>query len=89
MMNGQWVRGTADPGGNNFPTADSITFSYRLENITPSGQNTALRGEIDVVLEPFFFNSNSNFNDSIRYEIILIDRSLNVSNVLQTPLILR
>ena len=89
MMNGQWVRGTADPGGNNFPIADSITFSYRLENITPSGQNTALRGEIDVVLEPFFFNSNSNFNDSIRYEIILIDRSLNVSNVLQTPLILR
>ena len=26
-MNGGWVRGTADPGGNNFPTADSITSS--------------------------------------------------------------
>ena len=89
MMNGTWVRGTADPLGNNFPTADSITFSYRLENITPLGQNKALRGEIQIIMEPYYFNSYSNHNDSIRYEIMLIDRSLNHSNLLETPLILR
>ena len=89
MMNGSWVRGTSDPLGNNFPSADSITFSYRLENITPIGQNKALRGEIEIVMEPYFFNTISNHNDSIRYEILLIDRSLNHSNLLETPLIVR
>ena len=88
-MNGQWVRATADPGGNNFPTADSITFAYRLENITPSGQNTALRGDIEVILEPFYFNTNSNHNDSLKYEILLIDRSTSISNLVETPLIVR
>ena len=88
-MNGSWVRGTADPGGNNFPTADSITFAYRLENITPIGQNTALRGEIQVILEPFYFNVNSNHNDSLKYEFLLIDRSQNISNIIETPIILR
>jgi len=89
MMNGSWVRGTSDPLGNNFPTADSITFSYRLENITPIGQNKALRGEIEIIMEPFFYNSSSNHNDSILYKIMLIDRNLNRSNLLETPLILR
>ena len=89
MMDGSWVRGTADPLGNNFPTADSITFSYRLENITPIGQNKALRGEIQIVMEPYYFNSYSNHNDSIRYEIMLIDRGLNHSNLLETPIIIR
>ena len=88
-MNGSWVRGTADPLGNNFPTADSITYSYRLENITPIGQNKALRGEVQIVMEPYFFNTSSNHNDSVRYEIMLIDRSLNHSNLLETPLIVR
>ena len=88
-MNGVWVRGTADPGGNNFPTADSITFAYRLENITPIGQNTALRGEVQVTMEPFHFNINSNHNDSLRYEFLLIDRNLNISNIVETPLIVR
>lgn len=89
MMNGSWVRGTADPLGNNFPTADSINFAYRLENITPIGQNKALKGEIEINMEPYYFNSYSNHNDSIRYEIMLIDRSLNISNIIQSPLILR
>ncbi len=89
MMNGSWIRGTSDPLGNNFPTADSITFALRIENITPVGQNKALKGEIEIVLEPSYFNSISNHNDSLIYKIILIDRSLNSSNIIETPLILR
>ncbi len=87
MMDGQWVRGTTDPNGENFPTADSITFAFRLEDITPIGQNKALKGDIQITLEPFYFNINSNHSDSIKYEIVLIDRSLNVSNRIETPLI--
>ncbi len=86
-MNGVWVRGTAHP--DNFPTADSITWAYRLDNITPIGQNTALRGEVEIILEPRYFNSSSNHNDSLRYEFLLIDRNLNISNIVETPLIVR
>ena len=49
-----------------------LLFSYRLENITPIGQNKALRGEIEIVMEPYFYISNH--IDSIRYEILLIDK---------------
>ena len=34
LMDGQWIRATADPLGNNSPFADSITYSYRIENIS-------------------------------------------------------
>ena len=93
MMNGQWVRGTADPNGNNFLDSlqldDTIFYPYRLENITPTGQNKALNGTIEITLEPRYFNPFSNHNDSIMYKILLIDRSLNHSNLLSTPLIVR
>lgn len=86
-MNGEWVKGTADPGGNNFPTADSIVFKNRLPNITPIGQNKALKGDIKLTLEPNYFNPISNFNDSVKYKIILIDRALNISNTVETGII--
>ena len=88
-MDGQWVTATADPQGNNSIMADSITYNFRLEDISIAGQNKALRGDIEVVLEPFYFNPNSNHSDSIRYSILLLDRSLNHSNLLFTPTIYR
>jgi len=87
LMNGEWVKGTADPGGNNFPTADTIVFTNRLPNITPIGQNKALKGDIRLTLEPNYFNPFSNFNDTIKYKIILIDRALNISNQIETETI--
>ena len=89
MMNGIWVRATSDPGGNNFPTADTITFPYRIQNLTPTGQNKALRGDIEITMEPWYFNPNSNHNDSIKLSILLIDRALNLSNIVESPLIVR
>ena len=41
-MDGQWVTATADPQGNNSIVADSITYNYRLEDISIAGQNKAL-----------------------------------------------
>lgn len=87
LMNGVWVKGTADPGGNNFPTADTIVFKNRLPNITPIGQNKALKGDIRLTLEPNFYNPISNFNDSVKYRITLIDRALNISNTIETEII--
>jgi len=89
IMDGDTVRGTADPGGNNFPTAPAISLAFRVENITPIGQNKALKGDVKVTLEPRYFNANSNHSDSLLYKIVLIDRALNVSNELITPIITR
>tara|TARA_B110000046_G_C12986009_1_gene395674 strand:+ start:915 stop:1436 length:522 start_codon:yes stop_codon:yes gene_type:complete len=87
LMDGQWVRATSDPQGNNSPFADSITYSYRIENMTPVGQDKALKGDIEIILEPFFYNPISNHSDSIRFSILLIDRSLNHSNLIFSPII--
>lgn len=87
MMDGNWVKGTADPAGNNFPTADSIVFKMRIPNITPIGQNKALKGELKLTLEPNYYNPVSHHNDSIKYKIFLIDRALHISNIVETDTI--
>jgi hypothetical protein len=89
MMDGEWVKGRLDPAGNNFPTADTINFQYRIKNLTPVGQNKTLKGTINITLEAPYYNPISNHNDSIKYRISLIDRALNVSNLLETELITR
>jgi len=87
LMNGVWVKGTADPNGNNFPTADTIVFKNRLPNITPIGQNKALKGDVILTLEPFYYNPVSNHSDSIKYKVVIIDRALNISNIIETGVI--
>ena len=89
IMDGDTVRGTADPAGNNFLTATPISLAFRVENITPIGQNKALKGDVKVTLDPRYFNANSNHSDSLLYKIVLIDRALNISNELITPIITR
>jgi hypothetical protein len=95
-MNGTWVKGTFDPGGNNSPLADSVAFAYRIKNLTPIGQNKTLKGTIKIVIEPLeymngtatYYNGNSNFNDTVKFSLILIDRALNISNTIETEEIL-
>ena len=89
IVDGELVRGTSDPDGNNSVNYDTVYFPYRIENLTPSGQNKALKGTISIVLEPYYFNPNSISSDSIKYEVLLIDRNLNHSNLLLSPLIVR
>lgn len=60
----------------------AIDYFYRVPNITPSGQNKALNGEIEVDL-----TLPLNRPDSIRYNIELIDRALHESNIITTPVI--
>ena len=89
IVDGDTVRGTSDPNGNNFPAADPITLAFRIENIMPIGQNKAMKGEINTTLEPRYYNFGATSNDSILFKIVLIDRALNVSNELITPIITR
>ncbi len=68
----QWVKKDLTP-----------PFYYRIPVITPTGQNKALDGEIEVLL-PFYYNPFLTSGDSVKYEVLLMDRSLKESNVVET-----
>ncbi len=57
---------------------DTIVFRYRLLPIY-SGKPRSISGEIEVLLEPVFYNPFSPDSDTIRYGIQLIDRELHKS----------
>ncbi|MFN3918099.1 MAG: hypothetical protein ACK4K0_10190 [Flavobacteriales bacterium] len=82
--NGEWVKGTEDPSGDNSPNFKSIISGYRIKNITPTGQNKLLKGQIDVFIEPFYFNPFSNWNDTIQWRAFMYDRALNKSNIIES-----
>lgn len=65
---------------------DTLTLSARIPNLTPEGINKAINGEIEDTL--FTYNFNSVY-DTILFEAYIIDRSLNESNTIKTPLIVR
>lgn len=65
---------------------DTLTLSARIPNLTPQGINKAINGEIQDTL--FTYNFNSVY-DTIMFEAYIIDRALNESNVINTPLFVR
>ncbi len=71
-QNGVWVKRDLNP-----------PFYYRVPILTPSGQNKTLDGEIKVKMEPYFFDPSSDF-DTIRFQVRLADRDLNVSPEIMT-----
>ncbi len=81
-VNGAWVQGTN-------PFGDPIEFKYRIQRITPTGNNKALKGEIIVNIVPIAYNPFSLNNDSIKYDIKLVDRAIHLSNIAETGEILR
>lgn len=77
-----WQRGK-DLAGND------ITFLYRVPYLTPNGNNTALKGRIEVTLEPSYFNPLSDQSDTVKYRITLVDRNLTESNEVESSVITR
>ena len=77
-----WVRGKTLDG-------DDIDFLYRVPYLTPNGNNKALKGEIQVTIEPTYYNPFSTQSDTIMYRITLADRSLKVSNTVESGIITR
>jgi hypothetical protein len=57
----------------------ALPLNYRIPRITPSGQNKALSGELSVALKPWPIIPNS-AGDTVRFDVRLVDRALNVSN---------
>jgi len=77
-----WVKGKTLAG-------EDIDFLYRIPYLTPNGNNKALKGEIKVTLEPTYYNPFSTESDTIMYKITLADRSLKMSNTIESPVITR
>lgn len=67
---------TADPSGN---------FNARIPNLTPSGPNKNIRGNISMDLDLYYVLPNLQ-SDTIAFSFYLKDRDLNESNVIETPL---
>lgn len=65
---------------------DTLTLSARIPNLTPDGVNKSISGEIYDTL--FIYNFNSSF-DTISFDAYIIDRALNISNTISTPLFVR
>ena len=65
---------------------DTLSLSARIPNLTPKGVNKAISGDIYDTL--FIYNFNSDF-DTIKFDAFIVDRALNESNSISTPLIIR
>lgn len=61
---------------------DTATFNSRIPILTPAGKNKAIRGEVEDTL---FVNNPLSKYDTIKFEIYVVDRDLNKSNVISTP----
>lgn len=77
-QNGVWTKVVLPPP---FPGADTLTNNSRIPNLTPTGQNKVLEGEISMQL---FTNNPFSPYDTIRYDVRICDRELNMSNLVQT-----
>lgn len=71
-INGEWVPWEpAEPG---------LDYHTRIADITPEGRNKALEGEIEYNLGYFEVIEG----DTMMFEIYLVDRELNYSNIVQS-----
>jgi hypothetical protein len=65
---------------------DTFAYNFRVQNLTPEGRHKAIRGELelDILVSPS--QRQSLFDtDTIIYSIFIYDRSLNQSNIIETP----
>lgn len=62
---------------------DSIVFANRIKPIY-TGKEKSISGVIEYTIEPIFYNLVSTDSDTIKYNILLIDRALNKSNWIET-----
>jgi hypothetical protein len=69
-----------------FPDTN-LNFNGRIPILTPSGRNKNIKGEIELMIELYFARPVL-ANDTIAFDIYLMDRALHKSNVVSSPLFL-
>lgn len=58
-----------------------VPLRYRIQDITPQGQNKTLKGVISVDINYNYYENN----DTFKYNIYIYDRALHKSNIVETP----
>ena len=61
-----------------------VKFKYRIKPIEVSENTEGIKGRIDVMVEPTYKNDLSSNSDTVKFEILIIDRALNHSNLIET-----
>ncbi|MFN0032029.1 MAG: hypothetical protein ACKVOR_07715 [Flavobacteriales bacterium] len=84
LQNGQWVFINLSDCPPNDTT--NVPFYYRVPIAEPTGQNKTQQGEISIDMYGYFRLSAF---DTCRFEIRIVDRDLNTSNVIQTQPLLK
>lgn len=79
LQNGDWVHFPIDPCIN----PNAVPFYYRVPFVEPTGQIKSQKGEIKIVITPFYYFPGP--FDTCRFQIQAIDRNMNLSNVIVTP----
>lgn len=83
LRNGQWVQVSEDPCFN----PNAVPFYYRVPWATPPGQNKTQKGTITVLMYPGYYLA-SGF-DTCRFMVQLVDRDLNSSNTMYSPVYIK
>ena len=63
---------------NPFNTSENMSFHERFPNLTPSGSDKRLSGELELNIPA---RPNGLLLDTVRFEMQLVDRSLHKSNI--------
>ncbi|MGV6860718.1 MAG: hypothetical protein ACWA41_03050 [Putridiphycobacter sp.] len=63
---------------------DTLIYAYRIKPIEFKGKSKGIKGVIEIDMGTLYYNFFSDQSDTIKYEIQLIDRALNKSNVIET-----
>lgn len=58
-------------------------FNYRIPVINTSSKKKTIKGEIKIAIKPYYYDPFSKY-DTIKYEIYIVDKALNKSNVITT-----
>lgn len=58
-------------------------FNYRVPVINTSSKKKTIKGVIKISIKPYYYDPFSKF-DTIKYEIYIVDKALNKSNVIST-----
>jgi len=80
LRNGEWTHIPL------LPAQGQVPFYYRVPRVEPSGTHPALNGVIEIAMNTWYLQSDY---DSLRFRITLEDRSLNISNIDTTRLIIK
>jgi hypothetical protein len=58
-------------------------FNYRIPVVNTTSKSKTVKGEIKIAIKPYYYDPFSKY-DTIKYEIYIVDKALNKSNVITT-----